>query len=266
MITEYPNGERFLEENRAFLNENPERTTFFFMDSPLLKQADKVNYALKCDNGGKKLLILKVEPYNMLLFGDAECVPESLRFIMERKYELKNYLCATELGDVLLKTLQEQYGLIYEEALAMEFMKADKITEPSSTEVTPAQESDADEIFEDMKRFIADCGLLDKPDREQIRKTIGGFRILKKEGRIVSIAKGVPVREKAEIRISNVYTPDDCRGKGYARKVVNTLKNEILSSGKIASLNVDRNNPVTNHLYRALGFQGVFTQSEYRKK
>ena len=37
----------------------------------------------------------------------------------------------------------------------------------------------------------------------------------------------------------------------------NTIKNEILTAGKTAALNVDRRNPVTNHLYRALGFEPV---------
>ena len=62
------------------------------------------------------------------------------------------------------------------------------------------------------------------------------------------------------MRITNVYTRGIYRGKGYARKVVNTIKNEILAAGKTATLNVDRRNPVTNHLYRALGFKPVFAQ------
>ena len=47
--------------------------------------------------------------------------------------------------------------------------------------------------------------------------------------------------------------------------MVNTIKNEILTAGKTAALNVDRRNPVTNHLYRALGFEPVFAQGEYRR-
>lgn len=61
-----------------------------------------------------------------------------------------------------------------------------------------------------------------------------------------------------------MYTRDAYRGKGYARKVVNTLKNEILSAGRRAVLNVDRNNPISYHLYASLGFRRVFSQGEYR--
>ena len=69
----------------------------------------------------------------------------------------------------------------------------------------------------------------------------------------------------ADMRIGYVYTPNAYRGRGYARKVVNSLKNEILASGKIATLNVDRKNPISNHLYSSLGFKRVFSQGEYRK-
>ena len=56
------------------------------------------------------------------------------------------------------------------------------------------------------------------------------------------------------------------RGKGLARLVVNTAKNEILAQGKLATLNVDKKNPISNHLYRSLGFEPVFSQGEYRRK
>lgn len=48
-------------------------------------------------------------------------------------------------------------------------------------------------------------------------------------------------------------------------KVVNSAKNEILASGKRATLNVDRKNPVSYHLYLLLGFERMFSQGEFRR-
>lgn len=111
---------------------------------------------------------------------------------------------------------------------------------------------------------MIDCNLQDKLNREAIRRSIGDFRVIRSDGRIASVGKAVrDVNES--MRITDVYTCETCRGKGYARKVVNTIKNEILAAGKTATLNVDRRNPVTNHLYRALGFKPVFAQGEYRR-
>ena len=146
----------------------------------------------------------------------------------------------------------------------MAFMEARTLTEPSSPEVEAANEDDLDEIYACMERFLVECNLQDKPNREAMRRNIGGFRVIRADGKIVSVGKAV--RDIGEsMRITNVYTREAYRGKGYARKVVNTIKNEILTAGKTAALNVDRRNPVTNHLYRALGFEPVFAQGEYRQ-
>ena len=83
MIVSYPNGTDFLQANQALLQENPYLSTFFTLDAPLLKQADTINYALRCEQGEKRLLALKVEPYNLLLLGDEACVPELLQFLFD---------------------------------------------------------------------------------------------------------------------------------------------------------------------------------------
>ena len=138
MIVSYQTGMEFLQHNQAYLQTNPYLSTFFTLDAPLLKQADKINYALRCEQGDKRLLALKIEPYNLLLFGEEACVPELLRFLFDGGYEIKNYLCASELGYVLMQKMQS-YGRCYEEALAMDFMEARSITEPSAPEVEPGK-------------------------------------------------------------------------------------------------------------------------------
>lgn len=263
MITEYKTRSDFWKANRELLNTAPDLTAFFKLDSPLLKETNRSNYALKCENGGNTLLALKIEPFNCLLFGDAACAPELLSFIMNGGYELKHYLSESTLGDAVLEELEKTYGLSCRETLAMDYLEAEQQTEPSSAEVLTADESDLDEICECLEHFITDCGLHDTIDRKQTKKTIGSFRLIRKNGEIVSMARMAPAAETA-VRIVAVYTRDAYRGKGYARKVVNTLKNEILSAGRRAVLNVDRNNPISYHLYASLGFRRVFSQGEYR--
>ena len=67
-------------------------------------------------------------------------------------------------------------------------------------------------------------------------------------------------------RITHVYTRVEYRGMGYAKKVVNTIKNEILDMGYIATLNVDMSNPISNHIYKKIGFKKVFSQGIYLVK
>lgn len=263
MIVSYQTGAEFLQDNQVFLQTNPYLSTFFTLDAPLLKQADRINYALCCEQGEKRLLALKVEPYNLLLLGKEACVPELLRFLFDGGYEIKNYLCASELGYVLMREL-EAYGRRYEESLAMDFMEARSVTEPSAPEVETAQEGDLDEIFDCAQRFVSDCGLLDKPEKEPFRRILDSIRVIRADGKIVSMARIAPATQD-DLRLVLVYTRDEYRGKGYARKVVNSAKNEILASGKRATLNVDRKNPVSYHLYQSLGFERMFSQGEFRR-
>lgn len=264
MITEYPTGAAFWEDNCGFLNTNPYLSVFFKLDCPYLTRIDEENYALKCESGDHKLLAMKVVPFHLLLFGDAQCVPELLDYLMHSQYNVQNYLCASELGDAVREEFRTHHGISYKEALPMDFMEATEETEPSSAEVTAAEESDLEEVWECLKHFIVDCGLMDQPNRENTEKTLGAFRVIREDGHVVSMAKMVPATQ-TDIRITNVYTRDAYRGKGYARKVVNTLKNEILAAGKAATLNVDRNNPITCHLYTSLGFKRIFSQGEFRR-
>ena len=43
MIVSYQTGMEFLQDNQAYLQTNPYLSTFFTLDAPLLKQADKIN-------------------------------------------------------------------------------------------------------------------------------------------------------------------------------------------------------------------------------
>ena len=260
----YADGAAFLAENQALLDTNPQISAFMALDAPLLKETGKINYAVKCERNGKTLLAMKVEPYHLQLFGDADCAGDLLDFLTREGYEVRNYLCEKTLGDAVAREMEARLGVRYEEALAMEFMEARESTEPSSPEVGAADEGDLDEICACMERFLIECNLQDKLNREAMRRNIGDFRVIRADGRVASVGKAV--RDIGEsMRITNVYTREAYRGKGYARKVVNAIKNEILAAGKNATLNVDRRNPVTNHLYRALGFKPVFAQGEYRR-
>ena len=193
MIVSYKTGAEFLQDNQTYLQKNPYLSTFFTLDAPLLQEAGKINYALRCEQGETRLLALKVEPYNLLLFGEEACVPELLRFLFDGGYEIKNYLCASELGYVLMREMQP-YGRCYEEALAMDFMEARRVTEPSAPEVEPAREDDLDEIFDCAQRFVADCGLLDKPEKESFRKVLDSIRVIRADGKIL----GAPLQRRLE--------------------------------------------------------------------
>ena len=261
MVKVYPNGSDFYEENKDFLLENKYTEPFFRIDSPLLIESCKDEYALKFQNGSACLLAMCVEPYNILLYGDESLAEEVADYLVSNGYRIKNYLCSLELGEKLIECFK-RYGYDFRLSLGMDFMEARKKAASTSEPVDLATEDDVDELYEMTCNFIKDCGLTDVAQKKRVRETLKDYRILRRDGRIATFVKKNEWSD-TETKISTVYTRDEYRNQGCARIVVSSVMNEIIESGKTAVLNVDKKNPVSNHLYTSLGFRRIFSQGVF---
>lgn len=68
-------------------------------------------------------------------------------------------------------------------------------------------------------------------------------------------------------RIGPVYTPPEYRKQGYASACVAALSQLQIDSGrKFCFLYTDLNNPTSNHIYQAIGYEPVCDVDEYRFK
>ena len=261
MIKNYPNGEEFIKDNKEYLDEDKYMSSFFYLDAPLLKETNKKNYAFKVFDGNKKLLVMKVEPYYVMLYGDKSLAKEFLECVKELELEINGFYTPMDIGDEIVKLAKGEYHL----SIGMDFMEATEITEPSSKEVESPTEKDAEELFGCYVNFIKDCGLHDEVTMEHILKVIPRLKVLRRDGKIASFCGKSPDASNS-LRVSAVYTRPEYRGQGLARKVVNYVKNEILEEGKVATLYVDKANPISNHLYSSLGFKKVHSRGIYLPK
>lgn len=264
MIHVYENGRALVQEHSALLNTNPYLSMFFALDARFLDRTDNANFALMAKRGEDVLLAIRLEPFSTVVFGSAEAGEELVDFWMEQGYECSRLLGDESLCEAITSVFREKYGIQYAESLAMDFMEAREMTEPSCTEVTLPTMDDLDELMECLTNFDIDCGLQERPNRDHTRQRLQEFRILRRDGKIAAMAT-VGESAPGSLKIAHVYTRPEFRGQSLARKVVNTLKNEILGQGMAAVLNVDKKNPISNHLYRSLGFCRVFSQGEYRR-
>ena len=265
MIKKYPNGEAFIEDNKEFLDENKYMSTFFYLDAPLLKEANKNNYALKAFDNNKKLLAIKVEPYYVLLYGNKDLLEELLICLKDNELDINGFYVPMDIGEEVLRISESVLGKEFYQLIGMDFMECKEVTEPSSNEVEMPNEKDAEELLECYINFVKDCGLNDETTMEHILQRLPNLRVLRRDGKIVSLC-GKSSDSDNSLRISAVYTRPEYRGQGLARKVVNYVKNEILEAGKIATLNVDKANPISNHLYSSLGFKKVHSSGIYLPK
>jgi predicted GNAT family acetyltransferase len=65
--------------------------------------------------------------------------------------------------------------------------------------------------------------------------------------------------------VTGVYTPPELRGRGYASACVSALSQLLLDSGKqFCSLFTDLSNPVSNSIYRKIGYEPVCDFTEFR--
>lgn len=62
------------------------------------------------------------------------------------------------------------------------------------------------------------------------------------------------------VRIGPVYTPAEHRGHGYASALVAEVAQRVLDAGHRVCLYTDRDNPVSNRVYAAIGFEPVLDQ------
>jgi hypothetical protein len=105
------------------------------------------------------------------------------------------------------------------------------------------------------------------PSTEEIRNMARGSNfLLWIDGNCpVSIA-GIRRRLKSTAAISNVYTPPERRGRGYAGSVTAALVERIFAEGyKSACLYADQRNPASNRCYRKIGFELMCRSAHFRR-
>lgn len=96
--------------------------------------------------------------------------------------------------------------------------------------------------------------------REDIIKSLSqrameeDFIIALKDGKMVSQAAIQTYTPKIN-QIGSVYTPEEERGKGYAKAVVSEICKRIIERGKMPTLMVKKDNTPAIRAYNALGFE-----------
>lgn len=131
---------------------------------------------------------------------------------------------------------------------------------------------DLDLIVDWLIAFSAEA-LDDAPPREDAERitrsrlegdpAARGLRLWKVDGRPVSLA-GYTGPTPNGIRIGPVYTPPQYRGCGYASALTAALSAELLEQGRsFVFLFTDLQNPTSNHIYQAIGYEPVCDVNEY---
>jgi predicted GNAT family acetyltransferase len=120
-----------------------------------------------------------------------------------------------------------------------------------------ATEADIEWLIEGQCAFVAEVGVPDPPERVRAllpkRVLRGEYRIWDHDGRVAFAGFSDAAPDFA--RIAPVYTPPECRGRGYATSLVARMASELLARGKQRLfLTTDIANPTSNAIYARIGF------------
>lgn len=122
-----------------------------------------------------------------------------------------------------------------------------------------ASPSDSDFFWEWEKAFCIDCfgELQPHVTREASERLLasGEVHFWRVDGERVSMASSGRNTSRGAI-VNLVYTPTALRGRGYASSLVSTLSRRQLDSGlSYCTLFTDIGNPVSNSIYRKIGYE-----------
>ena len=140
---------------------------------------------------------------------------------------------------------------------------------PVPGEFRAAKPEEAKQVAEWFSAFAKDA--LPKAEQGDAASALKKAEEVTKAGRMfVWAVKGKPVAQvsvsgtDSVARISAVYTPPEQRGNGYASALVAQVSQHQLDQGKkMCCLYADARNPVSNSIYRKIGYEFVGRSSLY---
>lgn len=266
MINFYNCGSDFLAENKSILDEYPLETVFFEVNAELITEANANNFLVKIFDGSAFLIAVHNADYPMVIFGDKSLCTQFARQAFKRKLTFNKVLGALETCEAFLCEYERLVNCTHEINHAMDIMHCDNVLTSNVDGVEVPSAKDIGEIAELIVSFTAEA-LGDDADVDNVRQSIvrrlSDLAVIRQDGKIVSLAS---VKRKTDnlACIADVYTLPQYRNKGLSCKTVTYLTKQIVTSGKLAYLFVEKSNPVSNHLYQKIGYTYAVPQYEIK--
>jgi ribosomal protein S18 acetylase RimI-like enzyme len=192
-------------------------------------------------------------------------VNEIVQFLIQNKIAINGIVGPTQSATLFKDQVIENLGGIFEKAMDHKILRLDSVIWPPDCEGRPmvATDQDFELVFDWLGKFMQEASPLEVFDQEYWRTKLRD-RIRKKEiylwkhqGQFVSCCQ-VGQSTKNGIRISFVYTPNDCRGKGFASNLVAFVSQDQLNRGfQFCSLYTNADNPTSNKIYQQIGYNIV---------
>ena len=123
---------------------------------------------------------------------------------------------------------------------------------------------DRERLIDWVCRFYAVTGVQHRSSESIVESRLpaGQLWLWDDRGAVSMASRTVPV--EGVVRVQLVYTPPENRGKGYASACVASLSKQIRNEGYRCILYTDLGNPISNAIYRRIGYRAVVEGIQYR--
>ena len=251
----YQNGIDFYQDNQTIIENNLIETAFFKMNYQHIDSYTKDNYAIKISNESESLIALQRTPYNLLVFGNTNLVTELVKVIISNDLSVNGILTSKTIANLFIDEISKYHDWTFKLRSDMSILTCNKYNElntnylietPSKKDLEELKELQ-DMFHEEIFHEASDVKISD------FEHELSNYLIIRLNNSIVSMIKRTR-DEKNICSLSCVYTRKEYRSNGLARILVTALTNAIVKENKFAYLFVDNNNPISNHLYKSIGY------------
>ena len=277
----YKKVKDFLDDNDEFLLEKEALTQLILVNAKSNEEKETSEDILfgRIENnlGMVKLIFCSVKPRNLIVYDlDKESYesPEFLaEYLIKEKIDISGINANKKVCDKFIAYYKEIKKCEFKEKLAMDIMELRK---PNVDMVYPkgtfreANLSDLDMLIDWEIKFTKEA--LDEDIKVEDFKEKLTSRIENKQVYLFEDENNIPMsmtvmnrQLKKGISISLVYSSKEGRGKGYGLAVVYNVCKEYLNRGnEFCTLFVDKKNPISNGVYKKIGFEILEDNYDYR--
>lgn len=223
------------------------------------------------------LLFCNCQPFNLVVCSvtddvDKEAVRELALYLIENKLEINGINANKEICDTFINVYTQHTGVALQETLAMDIMELRELNPIKLVKGTmrKARASDVHliacwEVAFAKEALGEEQFVKDRIDRVRQKVDMGIIFLFENgDGKIVSMVDAARKLKKG-IVFNDVYTPREERGKGYAQTNMFYVSQHFLNEGKeFCTLFVDKKNPISNRVYKKIGYEIVEDNYDYR--
>lgn len=272
------NPKSFLEKYGSYLEKNEAEHNLILslcqMAEQRLSRGEKcdIRFATLSNDDGIVMATVQTPPSNIVL--SRATLPEIDQLaetLASHNYAFPGIVGPSDVAASFANKWMEKTGQKSVEYMDQIIYSLTKVIFPSPIEghLRPAKEGEENIIKEWIVAFAADA----LPRAEQLTDADAQRRaadLIKAKRVFVWDVDGKPRAQAAvsgtakTARINMVYTPPEERGHGYASAIVSHLSQLQLDDGKkMCCLYADARNPVSNSIYRKIGYEFVGRSSLY---